>query len=111
MTRSHDTNKYSNMPQEKQERHYQRSGLFDIRGNPKKAGAGHGNWGVTGDEVNELDQQNLNSNENQAELTSGKIQVMHEQDFLVARRASEEKRPQLPQKEENADNQEASLKI
>ncbi|CAG8820779.1 9026_t:CDS:2, partial [Gigaspora rosea] len=30
--------------------------LTDIRGQPKKSGAGHGNWGVLGDEINVIEQ-------------------------------------------------------
>ncbi|CAG8820300.1 35994_t:CDS:2, partial [Racocetra persica] len=42
-----DQKKYIN-----HEKHFQRGTLTDIRGQPKKSGAGNGNWGVLGDEIN-----------------------------------------------------------
>ncbi|CAB4404015.1 unnamed protein product [Rhizophagus irregularis] len=36
-------------------KHHQRGTLTDIRGTPKKSGAGNGNWGVVGDEINTME--------------------------------------------------------
>ncbi|CAB4397924.1 unnamed protein product [Rhizophagus irregularis] len=36
-------------------KHHQRGTLSDIRGPPKKSGAGNGNWGVVGDEINTME--------------------------------------------------------
>ncbi|CAB4476491.1 unnamed protein product [Rhizophagus irregularis] len=36
-------------------KHHQRGTLIDIRGPLKKSGAGNGNWGVVGDEINTME--------------------------------------------------------
>ncbi|CAM0139816.1 unnamed protein product [Umbelopsis sp. WA50703] len=70
---------------EKHDRHEQRSDFSNVRGDMKKNGAGAGNWGQIGDEMNDerqtvmLDQANEN----------GKLQLLDDKQFTKLRRWSQ----------------------
>ncbi|KAF9124935.1 hypothetical protein BGX30_000687 [Mortierella sp. GBA39] len=55
MTRTR-TGEYKDSSNAPRERRQSRNSLSDPRAIPKKAGAGHGNWGVPGCELNQQEQ-------------------------------------------------------
>ncbi|CAG8595280.1 3732_t:CDS:2 [Ambispora leptoticha] len=69
------------------DRHLQRSGLTDPRGNPKKGGAGGHNWGVITDQS---DQDILPNAENEQGRGYHKIQVVKPEEFEVLQHAVNE---------------------
>ncbi|CAG8436070.1 17161_t:CDS:2 [Funneliformis caledonium] len=72
-----------------QEKHHQRGTLTDIRALPKKSGAGNGNWGVVGDEINS-EEYNLMMATNITKLSnvqSSHIKVIATEEFMKLRNA------------------------
>ncbi|CAG8544539.1 10064_t:CDS:2 [Acaulospora morrowiae] len=67
------------------ERH-QRGSLTDIRGQPKKLGAGNGNWGVIGDEIN-TEGLTLHHNFSRSDSDSVHIRIATLEEFSKMRNA------------------------
>ncbi|RIA80344.1 hypothetical protein C1645_882214 [Glomus cerebriforme] len=70
-------------------KHHQRGTLLDIRGTPKKSGAGNGNWGVVGDEMNSLEYNLMTTNT--TNVQSSHIKVIAPEEFMKLRNASSAK--------------------
>ncbi|RGB26501.1 hypothetical protein C1646_720991 [Rhizophagus diaphanus] len=64
-------------------KHHQRGTLTDIRGPLKKSGAGNGNWGVVGDEINTMEYNYMITGTKNVQ--SSHIKVITPEEFLKMR--------------------------
>ncbi|RHZ71239.1 hypothetical protein Glove_261g86 [Diversispora epigaea] len=69
---------------EEEDRHFQRSGILDLRGLPKKKGEGQHNWGKPTDEVLELPED---INVRTAEVYNNKLRVVDSKEFEILQNA------------------------
>ncbi|CAG8514278.1 12905_t:CDS:2 [Ambispora gerdemannii] len=69
------------------DRHFQRSGLNDPRGNPKKGGAGGHNWGVITDSSDAREHDKFPNVDNEQGKGYQKIQVVNPEKFEVLQHA------------------------
>ncbi|KAF8948177.1 hypothetical protein BGZ47_006140 [Haplosporangium gracile] len=81
-TRTGEYKDPSNPPRER-ERRQSRNGLSDPRAIPKKAGAGHGNWGVPGCELNQQEQNSALSDNVSMSPAENKITVIDAETFTM----------------------------
>ncbi|KAF9954957.1 hypothetical protein BGZ72_004151 [Mortierella alpina] len=63
------------------ERHQARHGYSDPRAIPKKAGAGHANWGVPGCELDQQEQTSILSDNSTSPPSESKITVIDAETF------------------------------
>ncbi|OAQ31497.1 hypothetical protein K457DRAFT_136013 [Linnemannia elongata AG-77] len=80
MTRTR-TGGYKDSTNAPRERHQSRNGFSDPRAIPKKAGAGHGNWGVPGCELNQQEQTSALSDNVSTSPAENKITVIDAETF------------------------------
>ncbi|KAM3588353.1 hypothetical protein VKS41_000801 [Umbelopsis sp. WA50703] len=79
---------------EKHDRHEQRSDFSNVRGDMKKNGAGAGNWGQIGDEMNDERQVQLAKYRRKTVMLdqaneNGKLQLLDDKQFTKLRRWSQ----------------------
>ncbi|GBC03122.1 hypothetical protein RclHR1_00050030 [Rhizophagus clarus] len=67
-------------------KHHQRGTLTDIRAVPKKSGAGNGNWGVVGDEMNTME-HDLMMTADTKNVQSSHIKIITPEEFLKLKNA------------------------
>ncbi|KAF9908778.1 hypothetical protein EC991_009481 [Linnemannia zychae] len=79
MTRTR-TGEYKDAPRERRQ---SRNGFSDPRAIPKKAGAGHGNWGVPGCELNQQEQTSALSGDMSTSPAENKITVIDAETFSM----------------------------
>ncbi|KAL1933007.1 hypothetical protein VTP01DRAFT_8685 [Rhizomucor pusillus] len=67
------------------EKHLARNGLSDIRGAPKKAGAGFANWGSLEEQIADMQQQSLTDPvlESASPTRDSKLQLVDEEAFYT----------------------------
>ncbi|CAO3564466.1 unnamed protein product [Mortierella alpina] len=80
MTRTR-TGEYKDAASALHEHHRARHGHSDPRAIPKKAGAGHANWGVPGCELDELEQASILSDNSPSSPSENKITVIDAETF------------------------------
>ncbi|KAG0376724.1 hypothetical protein BGX24_007318 [Mortierella sp. AD032] len=82
MTRTR-TGEYKDSANAPRERRQSRNGFSDPRAIPKKAGAGHGNWGVPGCELNQQEQTSALSGDMSTSPAENKITVIDAETFSM----------------------------
>ncbi|KAG9065870.1 hypothetical protein KI688_002167 [Linnemannia hyalina] len=82
MTRTR-TGEYKDSSNAPRERRQSRNGFSDPRAIPKKAGAGHGNWGVPGCELNQQEQTSALSDNVSMSPPENKITVIDAETFTM----------------------------
>ncbi|KAF9273810.1 hypothetical protein BGZ68_001180 [Mortierella alpina] len=80
MTRTR-TGEYKDSASATRERHQARHGYSDPRAIPKKAGAGHANWGVPGCELDQQEQTSILSENSASSPPENKITVIDAETF------------------------------
>ncbi|KAG0213063.1 hypothetical protein BGX28_005084 [Mortierella sp. GBA30] len=106
MTRTR-TGEYKDPANAPRERRHSRNGYSDPRAIPKKAGAGHANWGVPGCELDQQEQTSALS-----ELTTSspenKITIIDAETFSRLQNNRNEAIAQTTNEEESSSNTDAS---
>ncbi|KAF9091315.1 hypothetical protein BGX29_006191 [Mortierella sp. GBA35] len=82
MTRTRTGEHKEGAPRER-ERRQSKSNFSDIRAIPKKAGAGHGNWGVPGCELNQEEQTSALNGDISTSPAENKITVIDAETFSM----------------------------
>ncbi|KAG0262053.1 hypothetical protein BG011_000406 [Mortierella polycephala] len=85
-TRTGDYKDPANAPRERRQ---SRNGYSDPRAIPKKAGAGHANWGVLGCELNQQEQTSAMSNTSASPTNESKIAVIDAETFSRLQNSSQ----------------------